>query len=447
MGLLDFMQSDDARLGIGLLAAAAPSTMGFGERLQGVMSGMDAHKRAQMQSKLLDTQMQVGLLGLDKAKREVENERGLATLMPQFFSAGSAGSPGTAGVNGALPPELQIGALPATPARSPQFDVKGYTAAAVGRGYMNPLEAVKLQQQLAKETPINKLDVKDFTPASVQKFAQTGNYGDLVRMDKLHFADTGGAVAGLDPFTGRQVGAVDKTGNPFTDLLVSDGQGGLRPNQPLIGAKQSIAKSGATQVRIENKMGEGVAAQVGPMLRESFNAANGAAQQVDAANRIVAAIDTNKVFAGPGAGIRLKTAQVSQMLGIGGKDEADKIANTRAAIRGLSEMTLQGRKQMTGQGAITESEGALAEKAQSGNIEDLTAAEIKQLAQASARAARFIYGQHEQMVSNVAADPNTANLAKFYKPLPMPNSPKVASPVAQVPEPGAGVRFLGFEGQ
>lgn len=438
MGLLDAFNSDEGRLGLGLLAAAGPSQMGFGERLQSVMSGMDAHKRAQAQSKLLDTQMQVGLLGLDKAKREASTEAQMADLARRYYSPGT---PATGLLDGSLPPEMRTGAVP-TPAQPAGFDLKGYANALMG---VDPLKGIAFQQSLAKDKPINKLDVKDFTPASVQKFAQTGNYGDLVRMDKLHFADTGGAVAGLDPFTGRQVGAVDKTGNPFSDLLVSDGQGGLRPNQPLIGAKQSIAKSGATQVRIENKMGEGVAAQVGPMLRESFNAANGAAQQVDAANRIIAAVDTNKMFAGPGAGIRMKTAQVAQMLGIGGKDDAEKIANTRQAIRGLSEMTLQGRKQMTGQGAITESEGALAEKAQSGNIEDLTAAEIKQLAQASARAARFIYGQHEQMVSNVAADPNTANLAKFYKPLPMPNGPKVAAPAAQVPQPGAGVRFLGFE--
>lgn len=74
---------------------------------------------------------------------------------------------------------------------------------------------------------------------------------------------------------------------------------------------------------------------------------------------------------------------------------------------------------MSGQGAITESESKLAEKATSGDINSLTNAEIKQLANASARAAKFVYGQHQSMMQNLSTDPNTAGLAKFYRPMPM----------------------------
>ena len=137
-------------------------------------------------------------------------------------------------------------------------------------------------------------------------------------------------------------------------------------------------------------------------------------------------------MAGPMADWRLKGAQLGQVLGVTGKDEAEKIANTRQAIRGLAEMTLQGRKQMSGQGAITESEGALAEKANSGRIEDLTAAEIKQLAKASARAAKFVYGQHSEMVKNLSENPNTAGLAKFYKPMPIGDVPEDAAAPAAI---------------
>ena len=89
------------------------------------------------------------------------------------------------------------------------------------------------------------------------------------------------------------------------------------------------------------------------------------------------------------AGPALICACLQYNFGLGGRDAADQIANTRQAIRGLAEMTLQGRKQMSGQGAITESESKLAEKATSGDINSLTNAEIKQLANASARAAKF----------------------------------------------------------
>lgn len=176
-------------------------------------------------------------------------------------------------------------------------------------------------------------------------------------------------------------------------------------------------KAGATNVsnKTEVKMGESLAGQVGPMMKDSTSIAEGAVKQIDAANRIVQAIDTNQIYTGPGAGVRLKIGQVSQMLGIGGANDAEKITNTRAAIRGLAELTLQGRQQMKGQGAITESEGALAQKAMSGDIEDLTAAEVRQLAKASDRAARYNYAEHQRKLQVMQANPALSGIAPFYQ--------------------------------
>lgn len=204
-------------------------------------------------------------------------------------------------------------------------------------------------------------------------------------------------------------------------------------------------KAGATNVttKIENKMGEGLAAQVGPMVKDTYTQAQGAVQQLDAAKRIVEAVDGGKIIAGPFANGRLKAAQVGQMLGVTGKDDAETIANTRQVIRGLSEMTLQGRKQMTGQGAITESEGKLAEKANSGDISDLTSAEIRQLANASARAAKFVYGQHQQNLQELQSNPSTVGLSKFYRVAPMPDY-NFQQPQAAPGQKG-GAKFLGFE--
>ena len=286
---------------------------------------------------------------------------------------------------------------------------------------IDPMKALALQQSLGKESAINKLDPKDYTPDSLAKFAQTRNYGDLTPRDKSE--NWNGLV--VNPFDVKPGQFVPDANKPFN---ISDGK--IVPNVAYQNYEMGRAKAGATNVstKIENKMGEGIAAQVGPMLRESYTAANGAAQQVDAANRLIKAVDSGKVISGPLAGARLSLAQIGQTLGVGGKDEAEKIANTRAAIRGLSELTLQGRKQMTGQGAITESEGKLAEKANSGDIQELTGAELKQLAKASARAAQFVYGQHQNMVGNLNENPSTAGLAKFYRPLPMPDIAVDAAP-------------------
>jgi len=195
-------------------------------------------------------------------------------------------------------------------------------------------------------------------------------------------------------------------------------------------AKQTSHPQG-TNVKIENKMGEGIAAQIGPMMKDSVDIATGAVKQVDAAKRVVGAIDSGKIIAGPFAGGRVTLAQMGQALGVGGADAKQQLANTRDVIRGLAEMTLQGRSQMKGQGAITESEGLLAERANSGKIEDLTIPEIKQLAQASERAARFAYAEHQRKVQEMANNPATSSLATYYQGPAMP--PAITAPSEEPP--------------
>lgn len=304
----------------------------------------------------------------------------------------------------------------------------------------NPmLQQMGMQQMLAKpENPFGKVDPKDYTSGSVAKFAATQNFADLVPVRKQEFVNTGGSHVAVNPYEATPGTIIANTGDKFKDLLVAGPDGQPMQNQPLVDAKKAIQKAGATNVNVKTdvKMGESLGAQVGPMMKDSTSTAEGAVKQVDAAQRIVKAIDGDKAFSGPMSGTRLKVAQVGQMLGVGGKDEAEKIANTRSTMRGLAELTLQGRQQMKGQGAITESEGALAERAMSGNIEDLTAAEIKQLAKASERAARFNYGEHQRKLKVMQGNPALQGIAPFYEGPAMP---------AEAAAPGAPAAVGGFK--
>lgn len=69
MGLLDGLFSDDARLGIGLLAAGGyqPTKMSFGQRVAQALQGEDARKKGVLQSEFLKAQ-------LDDAKQKMEFE-------------------------------------------------------------------------------------------------------------------------------------------------------------------------------------------------------------------------------------------------------------------------------------------------------------------------------------------------------------------------------------
>jgi hypothetical protein len=173
----------------------------------------------------------------------------------------------------------------------------------------------------------------------------------------------------------------------------------------------SQKKAGATNVSVGGA--KDLAGQVGDISKESRISAMGAVQSADSANRIIQAVDSNKLFTGVGANQRLTAAQIADGLGLGGKDTAEKIANSRQAIQGLAQLTLQGRKQMRGEGAITESEGALAQRAMSGEI-TLTGPEIRQLAEAAKRSAKFQYSQHQNIINTMKSRPDTRDLVPFY---------------------------------
>jgi hypothetical protein len=188
-------------------------------------------------------------------------------------------------------------------------------------------------------------------------------------------------------------------------------------------------KTPGTNITVDT--GKGIAAQVGPMLKDAQIQAQGANIQIDAADRVIGAVDTNKIIAGPLATPQLRLAQIGQTLGVTGKDTAETIANTRQAIRGFAELTLQGRKSMRGEGAITESEGKLAERAFSGDIDSLTAQEIKQIANASKRVAEYSITEYNRKLDTLAKNPEMKDIVEFYK----------VTPIAPMARPGAVKKF------
>jgi hypothetical protein len=173
-------------------------------------------------------------------------------------------------------------------------------------------------------------------------------------------------------------------------------------------------KRPVSTTNIVNTMSKSIAGEVGPMMKEAQAIAQAAVKTEDSANRIIQSIDSNKLFTGTGANVRLGAAQLANTLGFGGNTLEAKIGNTRQAMQGLAELTLQGRQQMRGQGAITESESKLAERAISGDI-NFTPGEIKQLASAAKRSSEYTYGTYQSKIGEMAKNPDTAGLVPFYQ--------------------------------
>lgn len=115
-GLLDFLQTPEAQMGVGLLAAGGPSTvpMNVGQRVQMALQGVNADKAQQMKLKLLESQM---------AENESQNQlRASQMQMAQQKQAGLSnffgGAPASGGSiaapagGGASPGSLQLKGMP-----------------------------------------------------------------------------------------------------------------------------------------------------------------------------------------------------------------------------------------------------------------------------------------------------------------------------------------------
>lgn len=194
--------------------------------------------------------------------------------------------------------------------------------------------------------------------------------------------------------------------------------------------------------KIELKTGEGLAGEIGGMVRGSKEAAKGAVAQLGTANRMRAALESGEAIVGPGATIRLKGAQIAQVLGVGGKSTEEKIRNTRSLIKGLAEFTVAARSALKGQGSVSDFEGKVLAKAESGEIDDLTVPEIQILADLADRAARLKYNEHAENMKALEGNENYRGLVPFYKVPPLPESFK---PKGKAGAQSGGVKFLGFE--
>jgi len=181
-------------------------------------------------------------------------------------------------------------------------------------------------------------------------------------------------------------------------------------------------KTPSTNISVDT--GKGLA-QIAPVLKDAQIAAQGAVLQIDAADRVLDAVNTNKIISGTLATPRLRLAQLGSTLGVTGRNTEETIANTRQTIRGFAELTLQGRKSMRGEGSITESEGKAAEKAFSGNIDDLTTEEIKLIANASKRVAQYSVGEYNRRLDILGKNPEMSSIVDFYRISPIaPSAPQ-----------------------
>jgi hypothetical protein len=208
------------------------------------------------------------------------------------------------------------------------------------------------------------------------------------------------------------------------------------PNVPLIEAKKSIGKAGASNINMGvtipgKKFYEGIGSGISEAVTKGYEQAQSGAQSLANANQIAASID--KAFIGPLANQRLTIARLGDVMGVAGKDNAERLENTRNLIQGLARQELAAAAQMKGQGQITESERAILRRAEAGEIQDFSKPELQSLVGSIRRLANTRIKTHQQNMEKLKLDPQAKELVDFMR-----------VDVPQTQTPGAA-RFLGFE--
>lgn len=290
-------------------------------------------------------------------------------------------------------------------------------------GMQGSLDAVKQAQKSAElqrqmqalqgMTPQQAI-ASGVNPELVKQYYESKNYG----RDKVQFKDVGGQLVPVTEYgdTPQNVRPIDKTGNPFSDLVVRGPGGQMVANAPLVGVKQGIARAGASNISVnmpDKKFYEGLGTAISGQIEQGYTQAQAAAQTLSNANQIASSLD--KAILGPGANQRVVLAQVGQALGVGGKNNAEVLANTRNVMQGLARQELAAAGQMKGQGQITESERAILRKAEAGQINEMTKPEMEQFISAIRKTARARIGAHQRNLQRLSQDPQASTIIDYMQ--------------------------------
>ncbi len=392
-------------MGIGLLALGQmPKSQGM-QGLMGLLASQDAAAKSKA-----DSAWQEEARG--RQRKEWEQADAESALAPKFFKPAQ---PGLAPLLG----DQEAGIMPSAgrPGIPASFDMPGYAQAMMG---VNPMKGMQLMQSLQKELPVDKISPEKFTPASLAKFAQSRNYGDLVPRDKLEFVE-GVGVNPYDPANANR--AIPNPNKPFA----MDASGNIVPNRAY--QDYEIRKAGAGATRVSNNVAVNteksflneIAGGMGKQVDASLAQARGASDSLRTIGQLGEILNSGKVMAGPATKPAMLLTQLGAQLGLAGKDSKETLEKTRAAMQQMAQLELDAAAQMKGQGQITENERDIIRRAASGDI-SMTLPELKTLTASLEKTARYRIERHNQNVQPLLANPNAAALAPFLT-VPAPPQP------------------------
>lgn len=196
-------------------------------------------------------------------------------------------------------------------------------------------------------------------------------------------------------------------------------------------------KAGAPSTTItlpgDKKMAEVLGAKGAERLDTSLTQAQEAQSTIQNINEL-RPILTEGVFAGPLSAAPRAVAQIASSLGITGKDTKELLDRTAVAMQGLAKFELSAAAAMRGQGAITENERVLIQRAAGGRLDQFTAPEVQSLLTAMEKTANYRIASHNRQLDVLrrSGSSEVRDLVPFYELGPMNVAPVPTAPTGGV---------------
>jgi len=179
-------------------------------------------------------------------------------------------------------------------------------------------------------------------------------------------------------------------------------------------------KAGAPSTNItlpgDKKLGEVLGKGAAERLDNSFTQAQEAQSTLQNISELRPIIEQG-VFAGPLSGAPRVVAQIATSLGITGRDTKEQLERTAVAMQGLAKFELSAAAAMRGQGAITENERMLIQRAAAGRLDQFTAPEVQALLTAMEKTANYRIASHGRQLDVLRknASPEVRDLLPLYE--------------------------------
>lgn len=249
------------------------------------------------------------------------------------------------------------------------------------------------------------------------------SYAQALQFLNANGIDTAGAPAQFDPAAVQSFGQMALTAaqrleqewkakkfdqEARNDLIGPDG----KVNQQVLGAKQSVAKAGASNISVstEKSYAGNVAEGLAKNDVAALDAARAAPDRVRTARSIKQVLDSNKALTGTGAGVRL---ELTKALSTAGLIDGASTTATEDLVSMLSTQTLDAIKTSgmgSGQG-FTDKDRQFLQDAKSGRIEN-NAATLRRIAELNERAGLATIEYGNKIAKRLKGNPAMGNVGQ-----------------------------------